>query len=133
LTDQEFIAKLTAPTVNNLGFLEYDACIKELSQEPQFKQFVRQAVQETGVSKDDEQYLYGDDDTLTKELGTRISWFEALSTDSDHTYFDEGIFPLFGKSFILDDEKYWVLTCVGQGAVSWLVTDAKIKQDQEGL
>lgn len=133
MTDQEFIQLLESPTPKNypLAFLYHDELIRKLSAEPQFKAWIQKHA-EAGYSHDDEWFLYhAEEGTIDYELGVRISWFTGLGTEVAIQVKEEGepCFPIYAKSFDFDGAKYWVMTCIGQGAVSWLMTDELFRKD----
>lgn len=133
MTDQEFIQTLTSPPPKEclLPFLYHEELIQKLSTEPQFKAWIQEHT-EAGYSHDDEWFLYNaDEGTIDHALGTRISWFSGLCTTESIQVKEAGspCFPIYAQPFDLDGAKYWVLTCIGQGAVSWLMTDELFRKD----
>lgn len=130
MTDEQFIHELTKPDRNNiLPFLEHDERIKKLSLEPQFKTWMMKHT-EAGYSHDDEWFLYSNELELDRELGSRISWFTGLSNEPSIEVTEEGVyFPIYAQSFEYDNNKYWVVTMFGQGAISWIMTDLLFQQE----
>ena len=70
---------------------------------------------------------------IDRELGGRLSWFdtwECFGVVEHLTLSDEDDdFPLYAHAFSYGKEKYWVLTMVGQGSISWLMTDEAFKRE----
>jgi hypothetical protein len=138
MTDAEFIAKLTAKCdiTDFAAWLEWEwnhPQWRELSNEPQFKDWFNRAFNENGRSNTDENYGYHGETKFDKELGSRLSWFntwECFGTVEHLELSDEDdSFPLYAHAFSYGKEKYWVLTMVGQGAISWLMTDDAFKKE----
>ena len=131
MTDQEFIYELTKPVSNDcfLPFLEHEERIKKLSLEPQFKNWMIKHT-EAGYSHDDEWFLYSDEPELDRELGSRISWFAGLSNAPSIDITEGGsYFPQFAQHFEYDGYCFWVVTMMGQGAISWIMTDKLFQQE----
>ena len=130
MTNEEFIAKLTQKCDCH-NFAEYVAWNwshpqwRELSDEPQFKAWFSKLFNENGHSQTDEHYAYLGETDIDKELGSRLSWFSSWSCfgELEHIELEDDFFPLYADAFSYDNKKYWVLTMVGQGAISWLMTD----------
>ena len=125
MTDKEFIEKL-----KSISYITPRSVIQELSQQPQFKAFLDKELGEDGSTSTDEHYLYSYDSELDHELGSRISWFDALCGGLgvvDLTDYEKGeyTFPCEAESFVLDGKRYWILTMTGQGAVSWIMSDER--------
>lgn len=138
MTDAEFIAKLT----KSCDTSDFDTWIdwnwshpqwRELSTEPQFRDWFYKVFDENGYSESDEHYAYLGETEIEKELGSRLSWFstwKCFGTIEHLELSDENdFFPLYAHAFDYGDEKYWVLTMVGQGAISWLMTDEAFKKE----
>lgn len=131
MTDEQFIYELTKPVSNDcfLSFLEYDERIKKLSLEPQFKAWIMKHT-EAGCSHDDEWFLYEGESELEKELGSRISWLAGLSNSQPIDITSAGdFFPMQAQSFEYEGYTFWLLTCWGQGAISWIMTDKLFQQE----
>lgn len=138
MTDAEFIARLTRECdySNFAEWIEWNwnhPQWRELSNEPQFKEWFSKLFNENGCSQSDEHYAYLGETDIDKELGSRLSWFNSwdcfgvaehieLSDENDS-------FPLYAYAFSYGNEKYWVLTLVGQGAISWLMTDEAFNKE----
>lgn len=137
MTDEEFIAKLTdAPDMDDLcNWIDWHMGhpqLRELANEPQFKDWLGRAFDENGCSKTDEHYVYFGKTEIDRELGRRLTWLTCLGQSESRTLSDEDdFFPLYADSFSYDNKKYWVLTMVGQGAISWLMTDEAFKKEYE--
>ena len=131
MTDQEFIYELTKPIEKCflLSFLEHEERICNLSKEPQFRLWLEKETA-SGASKDDEWYLYSGETELDKELGSRISWFAGLSTEENRDVTPSGdIFATVAQPFMFEKKIYWICTCFGQGAVSWIMTDEAFERE----
>jgi len=138
MTDVEFIAKLTHECDYN-NFAEWldwqlnHPQWRELSTEPQFRDWFNRVFDANGYSQTDEHYGYLGETELDKELGSRLSWFgswDCFGVAEHLTLSDENeFFPLYAHAFSYDNEKYWVLTMVGQGAISWLMTDEAFNKE----
>lgn len=134
MTDAEFITKLTRKCdySNFAKWIEWELNHpqwRELSNEPQFKEWFYKAFNENGRSQSDEYYAYQGETGVDKELGSRLSWFS--SWDGEHLTLsgEDDFFLLYADAFNYDDKKYWVLTMVGQGAISWLMTDEAFRKE----
>lgn len=131
MTDEQFIYELTKPVSEDcfLPFLEHDERIRKLSKEPQFKAWMIKHT-EAGYSHDDEWFLYSDEPELDRELGSRISWFTGLSDTPSVDITEKGsCFPMFAQPFEYDGHHFWVVTMIGQGAISWIMTDILFQQE----
>lgn len=133
MTDEQFIYELTKPVSEGciLPYLEHDERIKRLSKESQFRDWLIKHTS-TGYSKADEWFLYNGDSKLDQELGSRISWFSGLSI-RDEIEVASGCYPTYANTFEYEGTKYWVVTCFGQGSLSWLMTDLAFKQEYKGV
>lgn len=138
MTDTEFIEKLThdCDTDNFRVWLEWNwehPQLRELSNEPQFRDWFNKAFNDDGHSETDEHYAYCGETEIDKELGGRLSWLRCLKCfgKSEHiTLSDENdFFPLYADAFDYGEKKYWVLTTVGQGSISWLMTDEAFRKE----
>ena len=129
MTDEQFIDELTKPVSEGclLPFMEHDERIRELSKEPQFKAWLMKHT-EAGYSHADEWFLYNGESGIDQELGSRISWFSGLST-GDAIEVTSGCYPTYANAFEYEGNTYWVVTCFGQGSLSWLMTDLAFKQE----
>lgn len=129
MTDEQFIYELTKPVSEgcHLPYLEHDERIKKLSKEPQFRDWLMKHT-EAGYSQTDEWFLYNGEPGLDQELGTRISWFSGLG-DSGELEVSSGFFPIYAAAFEYEGATYWVVTCFGQGSISWIMTDLAFKQE----
>ena len=109
---------------------------KELSNEPQFIGWFYKAFDTNGISQTDEYYGYLGETEIDRELGSRLSWFdtwECFGVVEHLTLLDEDDnFPLCAHAFSYGKEKYWVLTMVGQGSISWLMTDEAFQREYKG-
>lgn len=132
MTDQEFVQALTGPAPDDciLPFLYHEELIRKLSVEPQFKAWMKKHT-EAGYSMSDEWFDYNGETELERELGSRISWFTGLSTTKPIEVESEGDnwFPIQAQAFDYDGFKFWVVTCIGQGAISWIMTDLAFQQE----
>lgn len=132
MTDREFIDILTSPPEKYaLPFIYHEELIRKLSVEPQFKAWMKEHT-EAGYSHDDEWFLYNTDEgTIDHALGTRISWFAGLCTTKSIQVKEEGepCFPIIAQPFDYDGDKFWLMTCFGQGAISWIMTDELFRKD----
>lgn len=138
MTDVEFIAKLTEErNYSDLStWIEWNwnhPQWRELSNEPQFRDWFNRIFDVNGYSETDEYYAYCGKTKIDKELGSRLSWFdtwECFGVVEHLTLSDEDDdFPLYAHAFSYGKEKYWVLTMVGQGSISWLMTDGAFKRE----
>ena len=130
MTDIEFINKLSDSRVDDITYQILHPQWKELSNEPQFKKWFYEAVAD-GVSNSDMYYLYCDS-KIDRALGSRLSWFnhwDCFGKNETIDLFEDDEFPLYAHAFDYEDKKYWVLTLVGQGAYSWLMTDKMFQQE----
>lgn len=138
MTNAEFIAKLTEER-NPHDFKAWTAWNwwhpqwRELSVEPQFREWFYKAFDENGYSQSDEHYAYCGATELEKELGSRLSWFDTWEcfgkTVSRRLSKEDDDFPLYAHAFDYENKKYWVLTLVGQGAISWLLTNEAFEKE----
>ena len=136
MTDTEFITKLTQKCDYN-NFAEYIEWVwnhpqlRELSSEPQFKNWFSKAFNDDGISETDEHYSYCGETEIDKELGGRLSWLSSCFGKFEHLELsdEEDSFPLHADAFNVDNQKYWVLTMVGQGSISWLMTDEAFRKE----
>ena len=138
MTDTEFLEKLKRKCdISDISaWFEWEWTHpqwKELSNEPQFRDWFYRAFDANGISQTDEHYGYLGETEIDRELGGRLSWFDTwecfgvvehltLSNEDDD-------FPLYAHAFSYGKEKYWVLTMVGQGSISWLMTDEAFKRE----
>jgi hypothetical protein len=138
MTDTEFITKLTEECNPHdfKAWIEWNwnhPQWRELSNEPQFRDWFDRIFDTNGYSETDEHYAYLGKTKVDKELGSRLSWFdtwECFGTVEHLTLSDENdSFPLYAHAFSYGKKKYWVLTVVGQGSVSWLMTDAAFRKE----
>ena len=138
MTNEEFIAKLThkCDISDIAAWLEWEwehPQLRELAGEPQFRDWFNKAFNDNGCSETDEHYAYLGETEIDKELGGRLSWLSSLKCfgKAEHlTLSDEDdFFPLYADAFNYGEEKYWVLTMVGQGSISWLMTDEAFRKE----
>lgn len=137
MTDKDFIVKLTnKPDFNGdfAAYIEWEwkhSQLRELSNEVQFKDWFAKLFDDNGISETDEHYAYCGATEIDKELGSRLSWLSSCFGKFEHLDLsDEGdSFPLYADAFIYNENKYWVLTMVGQGSISWLMTDEAFKKE----
>lgn len=81
----------------------------------------------SGKSKDDEYYAYNATG-LDKSIGTCLSYLKYVDPNGAHIEIP-GEFPTIADAVMVNDKKYWIITMVGQGAVSWLCTDAVFREE----
>ena len=120
---------MTSPTDNS--FIYREELIRKLSVEPQFKAWMKEHT-EAGYSHDDEWFLYNaKEGTIEHMLGVRISWFAGLSAEKSIRVTDgnDDYFPIIAQPFDYDGHKFWLMTCFGQGAISWIITDELFRKD----
>ena len=131
MTDEQFIYELTKPVSKDclLPYLEHDERIRELSKEPQFRDWLMKHT-EAGYSCTDEWFLYNAESKLEHELGSRISWFSGLGA-GEEIEVSSGCYPIYATAFEYEGNTYWVVTCFGQGSISWVMTDCAFKQEYE--
>ena len=103
--------------------------IPELIQEPKFQSWVKEITKE-GISPDDEYFAYKGETELDKTIGPRLSYLEYASTKEDqYVQLQHEAFRTVAQSVIIGNQKYWIITMIGQGATSWLCTDDYFKQN----
>ena len=138
MTNEEFIAKLTRKCdISNFAeWLDWEwnhPQWRELSSEPQFREWFYKIFNESGYSQSDEHYAYLGETEIDKELGSRLSWFSTWEYFGVIEHLElsdkDDDFPLYAHAFNYGKEKYWVLTMVGQGSISWLVTDEAFRKE----
>ena len=138
MTNKEFITKLThkCDISDIAAWCEWEwnhPQLRELAGESQFRDWFSKAFNADGISETDEHYAYCGETEIDKELGSRLSWLRSLKCfgKSEHiTLSDENdFFPLYADAFNYDEKKYWVLTMVGQGSISWLMTDEAFRKE----
>ena len=135
MTDAEFITILNSEPDFGGDFAAYfewnlkHPQLQELSKEAQFQEWFSKVFDTDGISETDEHYAYCGDTIIDKELGSRLSWLSSCFETVEHLKLSDesDFFPLYADAFMYNDNKYWVLTMVGQGAISWLMTDAAFK------
>lgn len=76
----------------------------------------------SGKSFDDEHYNYMTTG-FDNEIGGRLSFLPYVDQNSMHVDLESGAFPMCADSFFMNGKRYWVVTMMGQGAVSWIYTD----------
>lgn len=114
--------------VKNLPHMRHDE-IFALTEEPQFKEWFTKELAD-GCSCTDEWLLYQGQDEIARELGSRLSWLGTIATDKEINVSEpDDYFPTFAQPFELYGDKYWLLTVVGQGAVSWIMSDIKFHEE----
>lgn len=79
----------------------------------------------TGTTYDDEYYAYIKQNELAQALGSHMSLLaHSLQTAEDIKLVNiSGEFPMYAESFWYDNVRYWLITMIGQGACSWIVTE----------
>ena len=135
MTDTEFITILNSRPDFGEDFTAYfewslnHPQLQELSKEPQFQEWFSKAFNADGISDTDEHYAYCGDTEIDKELGSRLSWLSSCFERVEHLELSDesDFFPLYADAFMYNENKYWVLTMIGQGSISWLMTDAAFK------
>ena len=109
MTDTEFIEKLThdCDTDDFRVWLEWNwehPQLRELSNEPQFRDWFNKAFNDDGHSETDEHYAYCGETEIDKELGGRLSWLRCLNVlerPSILHYRTRMIFSLFMQMLLI--------------------------------
>jgi hypothetical protein len=134
MTDTEFITKLTEECNPHdfKAWIEWNwnhPQWRELSNEPQFRDWFNKAFNDNGCSATDEHYAYLGETEIEKELGARLGWFSSWGSEHLTLSDEDACFPLYADAFNYENKKYWVLTFVGQGSISWIMTDEAFKKE----
>ena len=132
MTDAEFITILNSQPDFGGDFAAYfewslhHPQLQELSKESQFQEWFNKVFNTDGISESDEHYAYCGETIIDKELGSRLSWLSSCFGTVEHLKLSDesDFFPLYADAFMYNDNKYWVITMIGQGSISWLMTDA---------
>ena len=136
MTNEELIAKLNhkCDISDIVAWLDWEWSHPqwlEISSEPQFKDWFNKAFNEEGYSATDEYYAYHSETEIDRELGSHLSWFSSWVGEHLKLSDENDSFPLYADAFNYGEEKYWVLTMVGQGSISWLMTDEAFRKEYE--
>ena len=134
MTDKELIAKLNRKCdISDIAaWFEWEwnhPQWRELSTEPQFRDWFNKAFNDEGSSETDEHYAYCGETEIERELGRHLSWFSSWSGEHLELSDENDFFPLYADAFNYEEKKYWVLTMVGQGSISWLMTDEAFRKE----
>lgn len=128
MTDKELLQLFEKPEdeKEHLEFMFGDGkkhIMEKIIQTSQFKEFFPRMIEQ-----DDEYWCYHGDE-IEIAIGSRLSWLSYLSEQKEPYNIKYAIgetnFPTHAYSFSFDNKRYWLITIIGQGAVSWVVSEDK--------
>lgn len=131
MTDKELL-KLFEKPEEEKAYLEFmfgdgkKKIMETIVKTEQFKTFFYKMIKE---GHDDEHYAYFHDNKIEEALGTRLSWLSYIADKPIDISQEGDYFPTQACSFIFEDKKYWLITIIGQGALSWVITNEKFNKE----